>query len=82
MTRHCFMQESETVRQRHVLKKKQRENTVTPFAAEQDVAEQVKKRRPEENPLHQMQAERPDFADSVTSTGRCKNKQKGPGFAA
>ncbi|KAJ1143808.1 hypothetical protein NDU88_010111 [Pleurodeles waltl] len=25
---------------------------------------------------------RPDILDSVTSTGRCKIKQKGPGFAA
>ncbi|KAJ1149255.1 hypothetical protein NDU88_002070 [Pleurodeles waltl] len=56
MTRHCLTRESETVRQRYILKKKQHENTVTLFAAEQDTAEQDKKHRPEENPLHQMQA--------------------------
>ncbi|KAJ1097367.1 hypothetical protein NDU88_002487 [Pleurodeles waltl] len=56
MTRYCLTRESETVCQRYVLKKKQRKNKVTLFAAEQDGAEQYKKRRPEENPLHQMQA--------------------------
>ncbi|KAJ1097366.1 hypothetical protein NDU88_002486 [Pleurodeles waltl] len=56
MTRYCLTQESETVCQRYVLKKKQRKNTVILFAEEQDGAEQYKKRRLEENPLHQMQA--------------------------
>ncbi|KAJ1097381.1 hypothetical protein NDU88_002501 [Pleurodeles waltl] len=58
MTRYCLTQESETACQRYVLKKKQRKNKVTLFTAEQDGAEQYKKRRPEENPLYQMQAER------------------------
>ncbi|KAJ1097374.1 hypothetical protein NDU88_002494 [Pleurodeles waltl] len=56
MTRYCLTRESETVCQPYVLKKKQRKNKLTLFAAEQDGAEQYKKRRPEENPLHQMQA--------------------------
>ncbi|KAJ1110049.1 hypothetical protein NDU88_007404 [Pleurodeles waltl] len=56
MTRHFLMRESETIRQRYVLKKKQRKNKVTLFASEQDTVEQDKKWRAEENPLHQMQA--------------------------